>query len=188
MTTMLDADLLEQLEHRWLAGSPEVFERIAPGLSDAEIAEVARPLGFDLPDEVLRWFRWQNGSEPHPVIVARTFRSLVNAVSVTAEWQLIDEEVPQTWLNVVDNQPDLFFDCSGGAAAPARVWFYDVDRGFPKRPKFESIGEMVLQWVELIDAGHLVWRADRGGWWGHPDDATDALLELTGGAPLGERP
>lgn len=183
MVHMLDRDLLDRLERRWREGSPEIFERLAPGLSDAEIRDAVGPVGFSLPEEAVRWFRWQNGSEPYPVIVARTFRSLEMSITAIEDWRSIDDDVPETWLNVMDNRPDIFFDCGGEPSAPVPVWFYDFDRGFPRRPKFQSIGEMVMQWIELIDAGHLVWRADRGGWWDLPDDAPDELLELTSNAP-----
>lgn len=183
MARMLDDELLEELERRWRVGSPWIFGRIAPGSADHEIIAAVEPRGLTLPDEVMRWFRWQNGLEPYAVIAARTFCSIAEAVERSRGWDDIDERVPRTWLNVMDNRPDVFFDCGGDPAAPSPVWFYDIDRGFPRRPKFDSIGDMVLQWVELIDAGHLVWREDHDEW-DLRDDASGELRELTSNAPL----
>jgi hypothetical protein len=181
MSRMLDDELLEELERRWRERSPEIFERFAPGLSDEEIIATAAPLGLTLPEEVLRWFRWQNGTN-FPVMLASAFESIDGTVERTEIHRKLD--VPHEWLNVMDNQPYVFFDCGGDPPAPAAVWHYDVDRGLPTRPKFQSIGDMVALWIELIDSDQLLWDADGNDWWDVRDDASDELRELTTGAPL----
>jgi hypothetical protein len=182
MARMLDARLLEELERRWRKRSPEIFGRFAPGLSDEEVIAAAAPLGLTLPEEVLLWFRWQNGTDHASVVLASAFESVAGAVERTEIHRRF--EVPHDWLAVMDNQPYVFFDCGGGPTAPAAVWYYDLDRGLPSRPKFESIGEMVSLWIELIDSGDLIWFTERSGWWDVPEDAPDELRELTTGAPL----
>lgn len=181
MARMLDAALLDELERRWRDRSPEIFEQLSPGLSDEEIVAAAAPLGLSLPEEVLRWFRWQNGSEHAPVMLAYAFESIEGAVSRTTMHRRFD--VPHEWMAVTDNKPYVFFDCGGDPAGPAAVWHYDLDRGLPTRPKYASIGDMVTLWIELIDSGELVWGEDGNEWWDVAKDAPDELRELTSGAP-----
>src|ERR1700754_451197 len=178
---MLDDALLEELESRWRVRSPEIFDRFVPGLTDTEITAAVAPLELRLPEEVLRWFRWQNGTDNETVMLAYAFKSVAESVERTEIHR--EFNLPREWLAVMDNQPYVFFDCGGDPAAPAAVWHYDVDRGLPTRPKFQSIGDMVSLWIELIDSGELIWSEEPEGWWDVPNDAPGGLRELTTGAP-----
>ena len=63
-------------------------------------------------------------------------------------------------MQVMDEQPCLLFDCRGGVTSPVPVWHLDYAFDFPTRPVFDSIGDMVAFWIELIDDGQVTWDAN----------------------------
>jgi hypothetical protein len=182
MPRMLDDTLLADLARRWQQHAPSAIGMLQPGRSDGEIRATLRPLNVDLPEEVVTWFRWQDGTQPEAVLLGRSFNSVQRTVEATEMMYRADEELPRDWLLVMDDWPYVVVDCQGGATAPAPVWHFDYDSDFPRRPAFASIGEMVATWIELIDDGLLRWRPDEGGWV-LDTDAPDAVVERLRGVP-----
>jgi len=54
-------DALEKLSRQFDLKELHTMKRMQPGLSRAEIAELAKPLPFALPEEVIELFEWRNG-------------------------------------------------------------------------------------------------------------------------------
>src|SRR6476619_7474767 len=55
-------ELLGRLGEHWnRLGSP-LREAAQPGLLDDELDEIMRPTGVQLPEELLEWWRWHNGT------------------------------------------------------------------------------------------------------------------------------
>ena len=182
MPRMLDDGLLNDLEQRWRDHSPTLLPRLQHGISDAEIDRVAKPLGYAIPEEVRRWYRWHNGSSNQAVILYRTFGTLADDVTRTVELEQDDEAWPKGWMRVMDERPFIVFDCRDADDDHVPVWHFDYsfDHDHPTRPVFASIGDMVTFWIELIDAGHLYWDADN---WHIRDTVPEAISERICGVP-----
>ena len=54
-------DALGELDRQFGLKGLNTRERMQPGLSRAEIADLAKPLPFALPEEVIEFFEWRNG-------------------------------------------------------------------------------------------------------------------------------
>ena len=67
--------------------------------------------------------------------------------------------------------------------APAPVWHFDYSFDFdrPTRPVFDSIGDMVSFWIELIDNGQVVWATEGEGRLRQP--VSDAVQQRIKGVP-----
>jgi hypothetical protein len=178
---MLDEGLLAELERRWRDQSPALVERLAPGLSDEEIDRLVEPLDYSLPEEVRRWFRWHDGSSNRPVIFTRAFTPLRDSISLSAGFADMDETRPDDWLNVMDEKPYVIFDCRGETIAPVWHLEYSFDLDSPTRPVFESIGDMVAFWIELIDDDQIFWSSD--GEWGIREPVPETVSHRIWGVP-----
>lgn len=181
MPRMLDAELLEQLESRWRAAGATTLQRMAPGISDDEIDRIAAPLGFRLPEEARRLYRWHDGSGVYPIIWLRGMSCLEQAVSDSVDFEGFDDNWNSGWLHLMDEKPYVLLDCSGEEHAPVPVWHYSYDDEFPTRPVFASIGEMVEFWVALIDDGHMYWNGET--WWGDEASVPAEALQRLRGVP-----
>lgn len=177
---MLDSELLRQLEANWLAAGATTLEKMAPGLTDEDIDRIAAPLGFRLPEEVRRLYRWHDGSNLYPFICPRALTSLEQTVEQTLDFVEDDDAWKPGWVHVMDEKPYVVLACSGEDQGLVPVWHYDYAAfDFPSRPVFASIGDMVAFWIDLIDQGSMFWRGE--SWW--IDEATmpdDALQRLRG--------
>ena len=58
---ILTSATLAELEEAVGRHDPELVARLAPGLTDAEMDDVMRPLGLTLPEEDRVWWRWHDG-------------------------------------------------------------------------------------------------------------------------------
>jgi len=72
--TLLTTDLLDRFEARLRGAGAPIVDAWAPGLTDAQIDELVRPLGIDLPKEARVWWRWHNGVDRE---ASRRFSSLI---------------------------------------------------------------------------------------------------------------
>lgn len=61
--TLLDLDLLETLLACWVEQDAPILRNLRPGLSDAEMDELAAPLGITLCDEARVWWGWHDGAK-----------------------------------------------------------------------------------------------------------------------------
>jgi len=153
-----------------------------PGLQDAEIDRISAPLGFDLPDEVRRLYRWRDGSGLATMIWRRGMSSLEQAVTDTLAFREDDECWQPTWLNIMDERPYVAVECGVGPQDPVPVWHYGYDWPDPTRPVFASIGDMVAFWIELIDDGLMYWDHAQ---WRVGDAIPGETLEKLSGVPNG---
>jgi hypothetical protein len=183
MPAMLDDGLLTDLEQRWRDQSPAMIPLLQPGLQDDEIERLSEPLGFPLPEEVRAWYRWHNGSSNQPIILWRAFGTLAGDVTTTLAYERDEERWQKGWIQVMDDLPLMIFDCRGGVAAPAPVWHLDYAFDFPSRPVFDSIGDMVSFWIELIDDGQISW--DPNGEQHIRQPVPDAIHQRIRGVPTG---
>jgi hypothetical protein len=55
-------NLLERLEQWLRSNRQDYLSRLQPGLALEEITEISAPLGFQLPDEVIKLYQWHNGT------------------------------------------------------------------------------------------------------------------------------
>jgi hypothetical protein len=176
---MLDTHLLKELEDRWRQQSPTLLERMQPGIDDDEIDRLSAPLGYTLPEEVRRWYRWHNGSSGHDIAIRRAMTELADDVKQTLEFQDEDEHWNNGWLKVMTQKPYVVFDCSGSETGPVAVWHYDYEFPRPSRPVFESIGDMVAFWIQLIDDNRMFWDVEHG-WQLHEPVPADVRQKIAG--------
>lgn len=154
---MLDSKLLAQLKRRWHSLGTTMDQPMRPGLTDTEIDRIAAPLGFPLPEEVRRLYRWHDGSGRGTMIWGRGLYSLEQSVRSTLEFRADDDDWRPGWLNAMDEKPYVAFACDGDQDQPVPVWHYDYVSPPPTRPVFAGIGEMVAFWIELIDTNIMYW-------------------------------
>lgn len=179
---LLDVHLLEELDRRLRAqGVPWVDERPA-GLSDEEIDRIAAPLGYVLPEEARRWYRWHDGSDGFELTMSRVQTPLEQDVGDTIYFRDMDDFWRPRWLKAMNEKPYILFDCSGDREDPVPVWYYDYEQAEPTRPRFASIGEMVSFWIRLVDESYLTFDAPQG-FWIAPSPLPDEISRLLVGVP-----
>jgi hypothetical protein len=165
----LDDAILVAFE-RALEGAGAAITKVwAPGLTDAEIDQLCLPLGFNLPEEARRWWRWRNGfvegtkAPSWELVPARPIFDLALVLKHFASDRESDPEVygRVRGLQPVGDQPTIWWDCSGAFDAPVPVRTQeDVDDPIPALP---SIGALVVKWTELIETGAFA--TDEQGFW-----------------------
>lgn len=177
MARMLDDTLLAEYDAMLEA------QRVIPpdtrpgGLTDAQIDEIAGPLGLRLPEEARRWYRWHNGSR-WDLFDGRAQLSLTEAVERSLDSRSYDENWRHGWLQATNEQPQLLFQCDGSFDAPVPVWHYDYEP--PGRPRYESIGEMLSYWMSLVDSGQAF---RRDGLWKLREPVPADVRFMLGGVP-----
>lgn len=182
MPTLLDIDLLSRFEARLRALGALIVENWAPGLTDAQIDELLRPVGIDLPEEARVWWRWHDGvrrDAPSPTEISparphRALRLVLDEYSALRE-EMLELNGIDALLRPVGDKPLIYFACGGARDDPVPIY---AQNDHTTRPRLvaTSIGELVLVWISLIDRG--VWATDEdGNWaWDHervPQDVLD---------------
>ena len=113
MPRLLDDVLLGELEAEWRAQGVDYLDAFRPGLDDAEIDRATEPLGFELPEEARRWYRWRDGSDAYDVVFARYIASLREAVEMTVDnVAIVPDDWRDGWLRAMSERPDVAFDCA----------------------------------------------------------------------------
>lgn len=149
-TVVLDDALVERTVERLRSAGADLADRLRPGLSDAQIDELAGPAGIDLPEEARVWWRWHDGVQddgpPFASIRGVTPYSLEAAIEL---WEA-DRDATRYVFGVDGLLPfcdaRLSFECLGPRDAPVPVYFqYDIET--PK-PMFASIGDFVVKFLE----------------------------------------
>jgi hypothetical protein len=181
MARFLDEELLNTLEEHWRRVGAGFVERLPAGLPDEEMDPLTERLGFRLPEEARRWYRWHDGSDGYDVTSYRMLHSLAEDVEQTTWLTGMDPYWRDGWLHVMSEKPCITFDCRVADDEPVPVWHYYQGFEFPPRPMFDSIGDMVLFWIELIDDGHLRWERGRG--WRMREPVREDVLFRLGGVP-----
>jgi hypothetical protein len=178
---LLDDSLLAELEESWRGAGVRYLGELRPGLADGQIDQRIERLGFELPEEARRWYRWHDGSDGHYVVEGRVMTSLEEDVDSTAMLRADDQLWVPGWLRAMDEQPFVVFDCRGGFRDPVPVWHYYLGFEMPTRPVFGSIGEMVLYWKSLVDEGAMTWTVEGG--WRLTEPVPPEVIERLGGVP-----
>jgi cell wall assembly regulator SMI1 len=174
---------LEQLEAAWNDLGAGIASRLRPGLSDAEMNEMAEPFGLSVPLELRVWWNWHDGADFHAegIRQLRTigpggfeFLPLEEALReyeqnrrVPVEPAMPDMYWHPSWLPFMRQDAQrLYIDCDRtlfGEYSPVRLvtweWEnYDVDRA-------TSLTHAVSLWQWLLTAGYYRWDpADRRHW------------------------
>lgn len=180
MPELLNDILLQGLERRWATAGANTSEGMEPGLDDAAMDEIAQPLGWGVPDEVRRLFRWHNGSSLRTFVARRSLLPFEVSVRQTLELRADDDDWKPFWLKVFDEQPYVALDCSRPRDAPVAVWHYDYASDVPTKPVFASIGDMFTFWIELIDDGVMYWERP---YWKLRNPLPDAVATKLAGVP-----
>jgi hypothetical protein len=181
MARMLDTELLAQLEAGWRRAGALYVDAMLPGLSDEEIDRTTARLDLALPEEARRWYRWHNGSDGHGINAHRIMTTLDDDVEATVDLQEADLDWKAGWLHVMNETPFVIFDCRGGHDAPVPVWHYFQGFDFPTRPMFDSIGDMVAFWIQLMEEDHTIWSREFG--WHLREPAPEDVIFRLGGVP-----
>ena len=100
-------NLLERLEQWLRLNRPDYFSRLQPGLTLEEITEISAPLGFKLPDEVIKLYQWHNGTLGFydEFFIIYRFATLKDAVERTLEMRESTAEYP---LGVPDESDEFY--------------------------------------------------------------------------------
>jgi hypothetical protein len=175
---MLTQELLLEYEGRLRSLGVPVDEVFGPGLGDATMDAAVAVLPLELSVEARVWWRWRNGVRPDAPaygghIAPGTYLvSLERAVRAHGENRLLAAErdaenadrwwAPQ-WMPILspDNGTTIACDCSVTEGLPSPlhvVWWEDPDADTPPRAA-GSLGQMVVWWLEAIDAE--IWGYDR---------------------------
>jgi hypothetical protein len=157
MPALLTDDILRELERRWADLGTSMSERMGPGLSDGENDRIAAPLGFRVPEEARMVFRWHDGSGLKPFVLGRTLVSLEGYFWTTLDFRAFAEALRPERLHFLDEKPYVALDCGGAFDGSVPAWHYDEGPDAPTRPVFDSIGDMFLFWIGLIDSGSMRW-------------------------------
>lgn len=173
---MLTVDQLAQLKLRGeKVGLVGVLDHLRPGLTDAEMDALTRPLGIVLPEEARVWWGWHDGTDPISVdpirggqfamlAPGRIFLSLGRAVRRCQRWREIlwegkeSHDLWRDWLPLNTLEDPTILDCA--VDAPARV--FRLEFQFPdRRLGLPSLGTLVDAYIRAFDAG--MWFLEQPG-------------------------
>lgn len=179
MPRVLDDNLFAEYDAMLRVQRGGVPDDRPAGLTDAQIDVISESFGFRLPEEVRVWYRWHDGSR-WDMFYGRAQLSLADAVETSRESRAEDEDWQASWLQATNEKPYILFQCDGPADEPVPVWHYDYWGEPPTRPQFESIGEMLLYWMSLVDQGHAFWH---DGSWKLREPVPAEVRSMLGGVP-----
>lgn len=174
MSMLLSSKLLSDFEARLRAEGLAAVQALAPGLTDQQIDTLTAPYGIDLPEEARVWWRWHNGSHADVghaqyFLPFRRIFTLEYALREYAEDRELPPEpgAPEPLLRPVGEKPVIHFCCAGARDAPVPV-YGRLDWSSAPELRLPSIGELVVTWLDYIDRGIFVIKAD-GSWLIDPD-------------------
>jgi hypothetical protein len=164
---------LEELRNRWEQQGLGIVDALRPGLTDAEMDELTRPLGFTLPREARVWWGWHDGAQPDDqdriemLGPGRQFLSLRDSVEHSRmyrdtlwagaerdnslNWQL-------TWLPISANVTPTVIECGGPFDAPVRCRTYELEQPDMGMVGVKSLGTLVAMYIAAYDSGG--WKFD----------------------------
>jgi hypothetical protein len=193
---------LEALETAWTDLGAGIASQLRPGLSDAEMDEMAAPFGLAIPLELRVWWNWHDGADI-PAGGSREHRAIGPGVY---EFLPLDEALKEyeanrrvnsspgaptlpdmywhrSWLPFMRQQAErLYIDCDRilfDECSPVRLvtweWeHYNVDRAI-------SLTHAVSLWQWLLTSGYYRWEGSvRGGSWSFDYGSIPLFARWTG--------
>jgi cell wall assembly regulator SMI1 len=180
---LLTFELLGEYETRLKGMGVPIKDVFAPGLSEPEMAAAVAALPLELSLEARVWWGWHNGILDgeglyRGLIAPGTYlRSLEQAIRDHDENRaLAEERDPENgdlwwdpaWMPILspDNGTTIGCDCSVAEGEPSPlhvVWWENPDDPGPRQAA-QSLGQMVVWWLDAVDSG--IWRYDptEGRW------------------------
>jgi hypothetical protein len=165
---MLTVEQLTQLKQRWQKlGLVGVLDHLRPGLTDAEMDALTKPLGIGLPNEARVWWGWHDGTDPvriDPIrgeefamlAPGRIFLPLGDAVRQCQTLREVlwegkeSHDLWRQWLPLNTLEDPTVLDCA--ADAPARV--FRLEFQFPARRRgLPTLGTLVDAYIVAFNAG-----------------------------------
>lgn len=162
--------LLDDYAERLRALGAPAVERLAPGLSDAEMDATTARLDLRLPPEARVWWAWRNGilpggattpAERRITASANECLSLSEAVLESERTQRIAEQTERPlgrlwWPSLLPllSTPHgslIAIDCAMPHETASTVYYLEWEGGI--LPKAQSLGEMVGWWIEAVESG-----------------------------------
>jgi cell wall assembly regulator SMI1 len=181
--------LLDQLAAQWGRHDAPIARRLAPGLSDAEVDELAEPLGLTVPPEARTWWRWHNGAHDAFIVTSggKAFSSLERCLSRAAEMREIAREVPRAyglspreademargvwnwdWLPLCEDGLGGMLVLGTAVDDPSRevcpVRYRSNDAGSDAPVVAPSIGALVREWIIALEAAARPYDHRRDRW------------------------
>lgn len=171
---------LAELEDRWERHGATTRAGLAPGDTSDTIAARLADIGLVPSQEVDVWFRWQGGqavegTEISPTLITLSLDQAIEMREVSLDMaeefkETIDPglEPPEvwdpTWVPFAQfNGGDFGAQCFPLPTESSPVWRYEAESA-PANNIADSITDLVVGWVRLIDENYLVWSADEGQW------------------------
>jgi hypothetical protein len=188
---MLSEGLLEALAERWRSQRMSIIDALRPGLSDAAMDELTRPLGLKLPHEARVWWGWHDGADAGSPFTSylgplRVFSPLAAAVRATAQTREtmqdsagdLDEEWRASWLMLGAGGETTVIDCAVSDDAPVPTRYYRFDDPAAGNGGVPSLGTLVRLYIDAFDRG--AWSYDPIGkvWSGDPTKNNPATAHL----------
>lgn len=149
---LLTSDILGRFEALLRSRHARIVDTWAPGLSDAQIDDIAGPAGLQMPEEVRVWWRWHNGVRPgspsdHWMIVPG--RMLLALEPEVAAYREVGRD--DGLLMPFSEKPHIYVACRANGNVPAPVYYETYDAS--PHLALPSFGELILGWIRYIDSG-----------------------------------
>lgn len=187
---LLTVGVLEDLRARWRARELAILTYLQPGLQTAEIREFENRVGYPFNVELQRWWGWQNGAvvptrmidgkarsisiHPGPELLsaeraleqAKRMRTFAESTYADSDPQL-DAAWNPRWVPIALNSSGGLLTCEAGGDPNAACSVRYVQPGVTALPPTitaESLGQLVLWWIELYDRGLYYYDASIDLW------------------------
>ena len=181
---MLNTDLLTRFDDALRRAGASIVEYWAPGLTDAEIDEIAGRHRVVLPEEARVLWRWHNGVSSGAPPAARRLgpdRLLLGLSDALEDYEESAEIIRGSWgldrlWEPFLGMPIILLDL-GNANDDGVPILVSHDWVFEPEPSLPSLRDLFDTWTRLLDEG--VWRVgDDGSWEGDyvhrvPQDIVD---------------
>jgi hypothetical protein len=174
---LLSTEDIDRLAEALRSQRAPVVDRLAPGLSAAEMDEITAPLGLTLPDEARTWWGTFDGAPllpgdgPHVPALSPAWwwaplESVVAECLEIRSWTDPDFWV-ESWLPIVIGDGHLVIDTAVAAGEPSPVHVVDFEGddeniGPSHIPSLASLGELVRFWTSAVEDRAIWFSGDRG--------------------------
>lgn len=189
---LLTHDLLEGLRQRWERLGVPVARYVRPGLDEAALDSAEHRFGRAFPLELRRWWGWADGAPapkvPGPEPGVDYLAEINPGPELLSSGQALEEaarmqhyaargaappDIPASlfwdpsWIPVTANRSGGVLACSTAGEPDAPCAMRYVEFGFTELPPaitVPSLGQLVLWWTEIYDAGGYVYDVGQQRW------------------------